>query len=268
MKSLIPYMGGKSRLAPWIVSHFPKHHTYVEVFGGAGSVLFAKTRSQIEVYNDLWVGAYSLFEVVKNRPNSLIEKLEQFHYSDEEYIRLRKLLFESDARDELGLSFSTYVLGHFALSGNIWGDKKPTKRAKDKMKTFRNKIESIPLFSKRLQNVVIENLDFRELIPKYDGPETLFYCDPPYLGKKHYRPFTYRDHRELAKILNLVEGKVVVSFYPHSELNDLYPQEKWVRVEKEVVKQSIWSKAMKARYGKPKATELLLSNYSLVGAII
>ncbi len=55
MRSFIGWVGGKSRLAGDIVKLFPKHKTYVEVFGGAGWVLFKKSpeSSQVEVYNDI-----------------------------------------------------------------------------------------------------------------------------------------------------------------------------------------------------------------------
>jgi hypothetical protein len=47
------WYGGKQNLAPWLIERFPDHQRYVEPFGGAGNVLFAKPPSVFEVYNDL-----------------------------------------------------------------------------------------------------------------------------------------------------------------------------------------------------------------------
>lgn len=37
-----------------------------------------------------------------------------------------------------------------------------------------------PAGRRRLENVGIENKDFRDIIPQYDRPSALFYLDPPY----------------------------------------------------------------------------------------
>ena len=53
MKSLIKYPGSKWNIADWILSFFPKHHSYVEPFFGSGAVFFRKEKSNIETINDL-----------------------------------------------------------------------------------------------------------------------------------------------------------------------------------------------------------------------
>ena len=50
--------------APWIISMLPPHHTYVEPFGGAGSVLLAKPPLKVEVWNDRNRHVYTLFKVM------------------------------------------------------------------------------------------------------------------------------------------------------------------------------------------------------------
>jgi DNA adenine methylase len=41
-RSLFRYYGGKWRIALWIISYFPPHCVYVELFGGGGSMCYAK----------------------------------------------------------------------------------------------------------------------------------------------------------------------------------------------------------------------------------
>jgi DNA adenine methylase len=55
----------------------------------------------------------------------------------------------------------------------------------------------------RLRRVLVENMPALQLIPRADTPETLFYCDPPYLHQTrastdaYAHEMTEADHREL-----------------------------------------------------------------------
>ena len=65
-RPVIRYHGGKWRLAPWIISHFPEHRIYVEPFGGAGSTLIRKRRCYAEIYNDLDSEVVNVFRVLRD----------------------------------------------------------------------------------------------------------------------------------------------------------------------------------------------------------
>lgn len=83
----------------------------------------------------------------------------------------------------------------------------------------------IPEFAEEMKGVMIEHTDFRTIIEKYDDHHTLFYVDPPYVGREKYYAggFTELDHRDLSDLLHAVQGKVVLSYYDDQLVKELYP---------------------------------------------
>ena len=76
VNSMIPWIGGKRLMREFLIARFPPHYDkYVEVFGGAGWVLFAKKPERFEVYNDANSNLTNMFHVVKHKPMSFVKEL-------------------------------------------------------------------------------------------------------------------------------------------------------------------------------------------------
>ena len=260
MFDLLWYQGGKSYLADFLIETFPKHKCYVEVFGGGASVLLKKNRSTIEVYNDLYGDVVVFFRVLRDKPELLKEYLTKLPYSREEHDLLQKRLLEKEITDDIERASAFFFISNSSFSGEI-SSSFSTSKIRNHSVRFCEKVDALKLFSNRLRGVVIEKLDFRKCIEKYDGTETLFYLDPPYLGRKneYYRiNFDYRDHHDLAKILNEVEGKVVLSHSESEEIRELYKKPKWSILEKIVPIRTSYVKGLKT---KPTMKELVFINF-------
>lgn len=92
MDSFISWVGGKRLLRRRILQQFPPDYDrYIEVFGGAGWVLFAEERRvRLEVYNDADGRLTNLFRCVKYHPEALQKELEWVHTSRELFLDARQ----------------------------------------------------------------------------------------------------------------------------------------------------------------------------------
>lgn len=232
------YHGGKWKLAPWIVSNFPPHRVYVEPYGGAASVLLRKGRSYAEVYNDLSGDVVNLFRVLRDEGQAqrLRTALELTPFAREEFYEAYEEIQEpvERARRLILRSFMGFGSnGHERRTGfRSNSNRSGTTPAHD----WVNYPSVIPTFTERLRGVVIENRPALEILPTHDGPETLFYVDPPYVaqtrdgGSDYAHEMTDEDHRTMAAALHEIRGKVVLSGYPSDLYNSLFSD--WERVER------------------------------------
>jgi len=239
------YHGGKWKLAPWIISHFPPHRVYTEAFGGGGSVLLQKPRSYAEVYNDKWGVVVNVFQVLRDKESAveLERRIRLTPFSRDEFDSASKLEGIEDpierARLTIFRSFSGFgsasTNGEHSTGFRANSNRSGTTPAHD----WENYPKHIKDFIERLQGVVIENRQAIDVITAHDGKETLHYVDPPYVhstrymtGKNHAYAFemTDEDHEELAQVLHNAEGMVLLSGY-HSDLYDsLYGD--WLKIER------------------------------------
>lgn len=219
--SPITYYGAKSSLSEWIISFFPKHVTFVEVFGGSGIITLRKEPSLIEVYNDIDRMIADLFLVLKGQITTelLRHQLLCTPYSRDEFLSSKNVcegsILENARRSMVRFNMSYSGNGHFfstSVKDTVMGIPSCVRR-------FQRRIDALPAAHDRLKNVIVENQDFRKLIPRYDHPQTLFYLDPPYHmstrdGKNRYiHEFKKQDHEDLIDILLQIKGSAVISGY-------------------------------------------------------
>lgn len=236
------YHGGKWRDATWIISYFPEHRRYIEPFGGGASVLLRKSRSYAEVYNDLDGEIVNLFRVLRNpsQARELIRLVEMTPFSRVEFEQA--YLPDGDpiemARRLLVRSFMGF--GAAGTTGNNTGFRNNSTRSGTTPATdWANYPPALALIAERMRGVIIEMLPATEVLQRFDGPDALFYIDPPYplttRGKQSAAGYRYEmtddEHRELAGVVRGLVGKIVISGYP-CDLYDCDLYSDWQRVTK------------------------------------
>jgi len=131
---------------------------------------------------------------------------------------------------------------------------------KCKLITFMDKLEK-PAYRYHYDRIThVENMDFEELIKKYDSPSTYFYLDPPYWKTENYysnHDFDRSDHERLANVLKNIQGRFSLSYYDFDLLNNWFPKDKYVWTTKGFTKAAAAKKGVKQN----KSEELLIMNY-------
>lgn len=214
-ESVFPFPGGKSYLAPWIIDHMPDHKCYVEVFGGSAAVLLTKAESHTEIYNDQDGDLVQFFTVLRDREEELVEWLDRTPYARDLHREWAEEFYAGERPDDaveragrfFYLRYSQYAAKYRTKSGFA------TATRRNKARKLRNATEELHEFAERFSDVQIENLDFEELIDRYDAEHTFFYADPPYLdeGDDLYRHGEF-DHERLAEALDGVDARWAVSY--------------------------------------------------------
>lgn len=232
MKSPLVWLGGKGRLAERITPLLPKperHLTYVEPFAGGASILFSRKPMGIEVLNDAHGDLVHFFKTLRDDGDALREYLQNTPYSREAFEEWREVKDTCSLPPiERAARFFFMSRASFMAAGAT-GDKKPTwayariddNRARSVMKVVD---DELLLIRDRLRQVYIEHGDALDVIYRFDAPNTVFYCDPP------YHPDTRRDggyldelenHDALLDTLEEVQGMVALSGYPHPDYDRL-----------------------------------------------
>lgn len=250
MNSFITWLGGKYSLRNQILKEFPiKVSSYVEVFGGAAWVLFAREKSPgVEVYNDVNHNLVSLFRCIKYHPKALQEELQWCLISREEF-QQAKLDFNNPALTDIQRAARFFLLIKCSYGAN-------RRSFSGRRVSLKSVVDDLELFSERLKSTVIEQLDFEKLIHLYDRTETLFYADPPYYGVQDYyaSQFQESDHLRLRNTLENVKGKFILTYNDCSFIREMYRDFQIIPIERQ---NNITSSSTQERY-----REIIIKNYA------
>lgn len=219
---IIPWIGGKRRLADTLIPRFPSHTCYVEVFAGGAALYFLKPRAECEVINDVNGELVNLYRVVQRH---LEEFVRQFKWalSSREVFKWQQAT-PPETLTDIQRAARFYYLQHQAFGGRIesqtWGT--ATTVAAPTVNLLRLE-EDLSAAHLRLAGAYIERLDWQECIRRYDRAHTLFYLDPPYWQTEGYGvPFEWAQYEALATRMRTLTGKAVLSINDHPDIRKCF----------------------------------------------
>jgi len=207
----------------------PQHSCFVEAFGGAAGVMINKRPSYSEVYNDINGDLVHFFRTLRNRTDELVEFLKYLPYSRKEHERISREWYDNDRRpkDDVKRAAWFYYLQQTSFSGKLSksGFSISCRTDDNRARSYSNSIQRLERFAERFDNVTLENLDWKELVDRYDETHTLFYFDPPYLtvGDEYYTHEGNFDHAEFINCLNNTKADWLLSYNELPEGLDGYP---------------------------------------------
>ncbi|HDB9591301.1 TPA: DNA adenine methylase [Escherichia coli] len=218
---IVPWIGGKRRLAKHILPLFPAHTCYVEPFCGAAALYFLKTPSKIEVINDINGELVNLYRVVKHHLEEFVRQFKWALVSRQIYKWLQDTPEETLTDIQRAARF--YYLQKQAFGGKVADHTFGTSTTSAPRFNLLRIEEELSMAHLRLSRTLIEHLDWHQCIERYDRPHTLFYCDPPYWGTEGYGvEFWLENYDHMAELARSTKGKMIISVNDIPEMRQAF----------------------------------------------
>lgn len=251
-KPIVPWIGGKSRLAKQILPLYPEHTCYCEPFAGGAALLFLKEPSKVEVLNDINSELVNLYRVVQNH---LEEFIRQFKWalSSREVFKWMQMKHPETLTD-IQKAARFFYLQKLAFGGKVQGQNFGTATTSPPALNLLRLEEDLSQAHLRLSRVFVENLLWQDVIKKYDREHTLFFCDPPYYQTEGYGvDFELDNYFQLAEFAKTIKGKMIITVNSCKEMSDIFSG---FNIRKTQIKYSL-SKSKKYKI----TGELIISNF-------
>jgi site-specific DNA-adenine methylase len=246
LQPVLKWHGGKAGLAQDIIALMPPHGTFVEPFAGSAAVLLAKPPAATECLNDRNADLMNFYTVIQD-PRTL----ECF------LVAARALGLDPAPPPEPGAPDAVRTVWEAAVAG-LTSEQDPVQRAvwffakarlsmsgrgnnaapppkngrlrrgmDERRSSWLTALDHLPAVHARLQGVRLTCRPALEVIRRWDGPETVFFLDPPYVAGTRASANVYEHemgdaaHRELLDLLRTVKGRVVLSGYGNALYDSL-----------------------------------------------
>jgi DNA adenine methylase len=218
---IIPWMGGKRRLADKLIPLFPPHECYVELFcGGAALYFLRQVPAPCEVINDINGELVNLYRVVQHHLEEFVRQFKWALSSRQVFKWLQEA--KPEGMTDIQRAARFYYLQHHAFGGKVESQNFGTATTAPSVNLLRIE-ESLSAAHLRLAGTTVENLPWQDCIKRYDRSHTFFYLDPPYWQTEGYGvPFGFEHYEEIAHLVKTCQGKAMISINDHPDIRRVF----------------------------------------------
>tara|TARA_R110000851_G_scaffold333531_2_gene514919 strand:+ start:84 stop:848 length:765 start_codon:yes stop_codon:yes gene_type:complete len=219
---IIPWIGGKRRLAKTLLPLFPDHQCYVEPFAGGAAMFFMRPDpAKVEVLNDRNSELVNLYRVVQHHLEELVRQFKWALISREMFKWLK--MTPSDPLTDIQRAARFFYLQHMAFGAKVADQSFGTATTSKPGLNLLRIEESLSAAHLRLAQVFIEHLPWQEIIKRYDRAHTFFFMDPPYWQTAGYgQDFPWEEYERLAEVLGTIKGKAILTLNNHPDIRKLF----------------------------------------------
>lgn len=231
LKTPITYYGGKQNMLSHILPKIPQHKHYIEPFFGGGAVFWAKEPSSFEVVNDINDRLMTFYKVLKYDFEEIEKLVDETFHSRAQYRESRELYGsqKNEVTKQIECAWSVWFQSNMSFGKIIGGGFGYDRSGSSALRLSNKKNRFTEEYQKRLKLVTIESYDVLKVIKTYDGPDSFFYLDPPYVSSDQgpYKGYKMEDFQALLDACATMKGKFLLSSYPEEILMEYREQFGW-----------------------------------------
>lgn len=251
---IIPWLGGKRRLADRLIPLIPAHECYCEVFCGGAALYFLRpVPSPVEIINDVNGELVNLYRVIQHHPEEFIRQF-KWALSSRQLFKWHQET-KPETLTDIQRAGRFFYLQHHAFGGKVSGQNFGTATTAPIINLCRIE-ENLSAAHFRLAGTTVENLPWDVCVTKYDRAHTFFYMDPPYWQTEGYGvPFGWEQYERLAELMKSMHGKAMLSINDHPDIRRAFDG---FFMHETGIKYSVSN-----THGKPtESSELIITNYA------